>query len=471
MTNKPGNSAGQNDESLLRPPGERVKKDPTNDSLDESPFANTPDDPLEVLDEVPPESQRYSNEDPNPQETDESEADRHRKFANENGFGAMQESASTDESGIPVAPSSRGYSATGEMPREEIRARDNTRAIEIHYETEGRFNTPAIGYVEDFNVEGLNSLASATEDNLIETLVAIINKQLYDGVRAEEMLQEEFMETLYAIKQKDPNIKVHKHYWIHRCPNREQGQEPELSTTEIPIRGEGSLNTRSIKQAEEELRKIAKQSFDLMSADEFQLYLQGKYGKDVIITKEEEVKRISIREPFKVRDGDTIFTFRFSRMKDSIKAQREGNQRFSGKIRAIKSRQIHGANASTLKQIKEDELKKVLSEKQQFVAIYAKAQTLLTKDGKPLSDEQKHTEYKKLSREALQELAKYLQVVSFGLVDERTLLCEHCGNTERRSLHRDFHPIEFIPVEERNSKLDPRSKLGVHSKVGVYFGG
>lgn len=450
--NNPNNSS--NDDGLLKPPGERNRKD-ENNNFDESPFQSIPDDPLEVLSGDPPPPRRSIDDEKSPEELEEEERERHRQFAAGNGLGGSYESTTSSHR------SSEG----------DVVARDTSKAVEIHLETEGRFDTPAIIFCEDFNIEGLNSIASSTEDSLLETLMAVVNRQLYDGVKSENMLPEEFLETLYAIKQKDINIATHKHYWIHRCPDREPGEEPKLSTAEIPLRGEGSLRTRSISDCEQELRKIMSESFKLMTADEFQLYLKNKYGNETTIhTKEEELKRITVKEPFTVKDGQDVYKIRFARMKDTLKAQREGNQRFSGKLRAIKSKQVHGMNPMEIKSLKDEEIKKVNLEKQQFISLYTRSQTLISKNNKKLSDDEKYQIYRKISREAVTELSKYLKIITFGLVDERTLVCEHCHNSERRSLHRDFHPIEFIPVEERNSNLDPKAKLGVHTKVNIYFG-
>lgn len=445
------NSSG-NDDSLLKPPGDRRRQEqqPTSgQGFEENPFENMPEDPLEILEGDAPKRSQYSNEQ-NDTESEEAEKERHRQFAS----GEAVSKPSTSEDYI----------------EDEVVARDTTKTVEIHLETEGRFNTPAIIYAKDYDVEGLNSIAAANEDNFIETLAAVINKQLLNGVRTEEMLQEEFLEVLYALKQKYSGVPTHKHYWVHRCPDREFGEEPKLSEFEIPLIGKDSLKTRSITEGENALRKIVQEALSQMTPEEYSLYLQNKYDAPMSHSKEEELKRISIREPFTIRDGNDRYKFRFARIKDTIKAQREATARFSPKIRAIKSKQVHGMSPVELKNLKEEEIKKINQDKLKFVSIYSKAQTLISKNGKNLSDQEKYDIYRKFSREAVLEMAKYLELISFGLHDKRTLTCNLCGNTEARSLHRDFHPIEFIPVEDRNTKLDSSSKLGVHSKVNIYFG-
>jgi hypothetical protein len=439
-----------NDDSLLRPPGERArqKEQIHSQGLEENPFENMPEDPLEILQGEAPKKSLYSNE-RDEKETEEEEKERHRRFA-------MGEETSNFFFNKNIEP--------------EIIATDTTNAVEIHLETEGRFNTPAIIYVKDYDVEGLNSIANANEDNFIETLAAVLNRQLLNGVRTEEMLHEEFLEVLYALKQKYSGLTTHKHYWVHRCPDREFGEEPKLSEFEIPLFGENSLKTRSITEAENALKKVVQEAFAQMTPEEYSLYLQNKYDTPTFHSKEEELKRISIREPFTIRDGNDRYKFRFARIKDTIKAQREASIRFSPKLRAIKSKQVHGMNPAELKNLKDEEIKKINQEKLKFVAIYSKAQTLISKNGKILNDQEKYEIYRRFSREAVLEMAKYFELISFGLHDKRTLTCNLCGGTEVRSLHRDFHPIEFIPVEDRNTKLDSSSKLGVHSKVNIYFG-
>lgn len=441
-----------NDDNLLKPPGDRRKQEETSpggQGYEENPFAGMPEDPLEILEGEAPQRKTYSNEGSD-EENEESEKERHRRFANGENVERPTQRVEYDE--------------------EPVVARDTTKTVEIHLETEGRFSTPAIIYAGDYDVEGLNSIAAANEDNFIETLSAVINKQLLNGVRTEEMLHEEFLETLYSLKQKYSGLPTHKHYWVHRCPDREFGEEPKLSEEEIPLIGDKSIRTRSISDGEAALRKIVEGAFKLMSKEEYSLYLQNKYDSPTNHSKEEELQKVVIHEPFTIRDGNDRYKFRFARIKDTIKAQREATARFSPKIRAVKAKQLHGMSGAEQKNLKDDEIKKITQEKMKFVAIYSKAQTLISKNGQTLNDQQKYEIYRKFSREAVLELTKYLEVIAFGLYDKRTLTCSLCGGTEVRSLHRDFHPIEFIPVEDRNTKLDSSSKLGVHSKVNIYFG-
>lgn len=340
----------------------------------------------------------------------------------------------------------------------------------IEFESMGRFDLPNKLYFTDYLVEHVNDLTLAGEDTLLETVIAIL-----DEIKNEDFtesignaLLEEFMEVMVGIKVTFNSIS-HEHKWVcQECEkNKKEDEETVYNDYIINLK---ELKYKSIEEADQILRDLYRPKFLEMSDSNFEEYLKRKYKEEYTnnlseYDRDTEVNKIRIEEPLSQNiDGD-IYSFRFMRIKDLIKAKSIVEKKYSGKIKMIQNKTVHGVNAESLKLQKKEELDKINKEKAKEILITTRALSLISLNGKELNDEEKIAIYRKIPRGALFEFIDFLDKIKFGIQDEREFVCPQ-GHVSKRLLQRRLDPLEFLPIESASSDKFKESK-GVNIFIGI----
>jgi len=341
--------------------------------------------------------------------------------------------------------------------------RGNT--VAINYETMGRFNIPYLLYFDDYTIDDVNNITLSRQDDILENLIAILNNRVNKdaNIRVEDMLIEEFLETLIGIKMQF-NTPLHKHMWVcSNCQSDFDDSDQQVNETEIDLR---TLKYISIEEADVELRKYYKGIFDRMTSEEFKQWCNEKYQTDKVKTTiSEEVAKISIGEPIKLYLNEHFYAFRFNRVGDIVKAHRIAQKKYTGRLKQVKNKRMHGKNLVEFKEGKEEEIKKIREMQAKDTVLFSRALTLFSKDGVELNPNQCIEEYRNLPRVAMMEMINFFNKIKFGIQEEREFECTLCGNSERRSLQQEFNPIELLPLD-----TDSTRKLRKSPSVNIFIG-
>ena len=139
-------------------------------------------------------------------------------------------------------------------------------------------------------------------------------------------------------------------------------------------------------------------------------------------------------------------------MKDIITAQKIIDKKYAVEIKRIEMKKSHGVKKAELEIEKEKEMNVIQTKKMKDLINITKALTIVNYNDRDIeSNEEKIELYKKIKRKEMLEFGELLQMINFGIQDEREFVCEHCGKTERRLLQREFDPYEFIPLDSSSS--------------------
>jgi exosome complex RNA-binding protein Csl4 len=341
----------------------------------------------------------------------------------------------------------------------------------VDYESMGRFSTPPQLSFHDYTNQDVNDITLSRQEDLFENIVVITNRlrnkaDASDIFDVSEMIIEDFMETLVAVKQ-EFNTPQHTHYWTCDCQNNLSEKDQQVFETEIDLR---TLKYRSIEDAENDLREDYRKEFAELTVEEWAEYIEAKYTKEPkdakVWTVEDELNTITVKEPILTYSGGDKYYFNFVRVKDIIKAQKLATKKFASKIKQITNRQEHGVDGKTLAEKKQAELDIVNHEKSKTVVLYAKALALYKKNDKVLSDEEKIEIFTKdIPREVTLQLYDFLDRIKFGIQDEREFTCPVCGKVDKRWLQREFTTLELLPFNTSTKRK--RSKL---TRLGIHFG-
>lgn len=342
--------------------------------------------------------------------------------------------------------------------------------VKIRFETLGRFDIDEVMYFEDYNTEHVDTLTLTSREDLLETIVAILDeiKNVDAKNSIGDCLLEEFLEIMIGIKQ-EFNTAIHTHRWVCECQMGKEREDIKVNETQINLR---ELKYQSIEQADEILREIQKPIIQSMSDENFEWYLKLKYKNEYTgnvsdYTREEEIQKIKIEEPIAQRIGNDIYRFNFIRVKDCINAKKLVDKKYAGKIKQIQNKVIHGIPNAELKALKEEELQEINKLKAKDILLYTRALTLVDFNGNSnLTPEEKVELYKKIKREYLFEFTDFLDKLKFGIQDEKEFHCSECGKTQKRLLQRKFDALEFIPVESTSSDRSKKSS-GANIFIGL----
>ena len=349
----------------------------------------------------------------------------------------------------------------------ELYSKSNT--VEINYETEGRFSIPDTLYFKPFTVEDVNNITLSKPEDIIENIIVSLNKleaSESPNFKTENMLLEEFLETLIGLKIKF-NTPFHIHRWVCECQQDFDEKERQINESEIDLR---ELKYQTITEADSKIQQFSKEILDTMSEQEWNAYLQGKYagtpGIDFnSLTKEDDVKSIKIKEPIKFAYDNILYEFSFPRLKHILRAHSIVKKEYAPKIKQVQNRKDANVPLAELKQKKEQEIERLSIERDKKIILYSRALTLNKVNGKELTEKEKIDTYSSLPTMAILEYIDFMENIKFGIQHEAELQCPICGNVSKRLLQRELNPIELLPLDASTSRKHRES-----ARLNIYFG-
>jgi hypothetical protein len=359
---------------------------------------------------------------------------------------------------------------------QETLAKNFANTVQIDYESEGRFDTPATLHFKDYSNRHINDIQLSAQDDLLDVICVILNdlKKDENDFKVEDMTAEDLLETLMSIKVKYEG-QFHNHRWLCSCQNEVDERNRIVNETSIDLL---SLNYKSISQVDEEMKEFFKEKIEPLTDEEFKEYLVKKYKDNPIddidsYTKEMEIEKVKVSEPIYFISDEDIYGVRFPRVKDIIQAKNYAQKMYAPKIKSVQNRKEANVPLAELKEKKEKEIQKLKEDQARLLFLYAKSMILLKKNGKDLSPKERFEEYRDtLSRSTTESINEFFQKVQFGLQHELELVCPICGETDKRWLQRVIDPRELLPYGD-SSRITPVSsdgKSGQHSGFNIYFG-
>jgi len=363
-----------------------------------------------------------------------------------------------------------------EQTEKENEFQNTAGLVKINYESQGRFGTPTTLYFDDFNGQHINDIELSTQDNLLENLIVILNnlKRNEPNFNIKDMSAEDLLETLIAIKQQFEG-NTHIHYWVCNCQSEKSDKDRIINELILEL---SDLNFKSMTQVDEEMKKFLTERFAEMTSDEFKQYLLVKYKTNPLddidtYTKEEEISKVLVKEPFHIIAQKDIYTIRYPRLEDIIKAKKYADKLYGSKIKNIQNRREANVPLYELKEKKENEIKELKDEQAKVIVLYAKSMMLITKNNLILSDSEKYEEFKNvIKRKTMRNIEDLFENISFGLQTETELICPLCGESEKRLLRDFIDPRQLLPLNYRkqDSGNDAQRKSQLNSGLDFYFG-
>jgi DNA-directed RNA polymerase subunit M/transcription elongation factor TFIIS len=349
-------------------------------------------------------------------------------------------------------------------------AKNREGKVQIRFSTQGRFSTPEAGYFGNYTVKHMNDITLARRDEILETLVAILNELVdhtepgWEDFEVEDMLMEEFFELQVGLKFAFYG-KKHKHFWMHSCQEDVEDEDKKPSEQIIDL---DTLTHIAIEEAEKELRELYSDTFHEMTDKEFENYLEVKYpGQDHSDkTRDSEIAAFQVKDRIIVKAPGKVYEFRFTRIRDVLAGKRIADQEFSGKL--MRARKQKWDQKTPLEQWKSEQnykVEQIEHKKAKAMVLYGRALSLVSVNGKSLSDSEKIHEFSNMDAVTSQQFIQFHNTVKIGIQDEREYTCNLCGKQERGWLQRRSNPIEFLPIDSDTSR-----ELGNTPAANVFFG-
>jgi hypothetical protein len=344
--------------------------------------------------------------------------------------------------------------------------------VKITLESNGRFGNPEHLIFRDYNTREVNDLVTSREEDLLETVVAILNECVIEpkGFNVGKLTNEEFYEVLLGMKMAfDSPVLNHK--WIHDCQeNVPDPKDKKLSEAEIDLR---SVEFKSIEESDVKIKEFLKAKLNELSPDQFRQYLMKKYSHDPGHDVDDEVSKIKISEPFLIPGNEKDYEFTFMRIGYLVEGYKLACREYDSKIRMERNKSQHGIPLEQMKIIREEAIEKLTHSKSKAAIRYAQALCLhavkLNGDVKVLkTSDEKIKEYNNMPKASMFGYLNATQFVEYGVSHELELECNLCNQTERRSLQRWVNPFELLPVSNvANSSSN--GKLRVNTVIDFCF--
>lgn len=323
----------------------------------------------------------------------------------------------------------------------------------IDFCTGGRFSAPKELYFKGYSVEDITTLTTSSQEEILETTLAILNKLHGDPqYNSADFLPDEFLETLLNLKVRY-NTSKHTHTWLCDCQYSLTEDEQEFSSSEIDLK---KIEFIDIKEADNDLKEVYKNYFK--NEEDFKSYLKQRYpekSEDELkeITTEDELENIYIKEPVKIDFKGNSYSFRFPRMKDMILGTKKAQSKYKPEIKKIQKKKIDAnKNIREQKDAKKGAIELIKRKIAKDALIYSKALSMIAKNNEPLKEEEKFEEWKEFDPKLANELDSYFNP-PFGLQGEFDLWCPHCESTKRRLLRNEPTLIwELLPLDDSSSR-------------------
>jgi hypothetical protein len=344
--------------------------------------------------------------------------------------------------------------------------------VEVTFESGGRFSLPESMFFEDYSVTDIQEFAVADMDNLLETLVVILDKLKNQDcpISVAKATPNEFLEILIGMNIKFDNA-IYKHMWLCNCQLGLHEDEQNINESIINL---ADLKFRSIEEVDENFQKQYKPIFDKMPDGEFRRYLEERYKNNEVDirgrTRDDEVSSMQVKEPvnYKNNKNGDIYSFNLMRIENVINAQKMVKDKYRPLLKSLQNRKNMGQSMETFKAEKEEELKKIDRMKAKDIITYSEALALHSVNSVELKDnDEKINAYVGLKRDDYFDLETFLKGIDYGIYYDKKLSCPHCGDSEGRILQQDINPLELLPIDPDSKE---RGLRGDDRGPNIYFG-
>lgn len=343
---------------------------------------------------------------------------------------------------------------------QEFKVRGDVAKISL--ETYGRFSVPKVIHFRDYTTKDVSDLTLARPEDLLESLVAVLNTLVEEKIKVEDLLVEEFYEVLIGMKMQFYNSSEHTHRWMCSCQNKVPEEERKASEMLMDL---AKITYTSIEKAEENFKVYLAEYLKTLSPEEFQRYVMAKYGSSEPKTIEEIVEDFLVKEPIIIKANGHTYEFQFPRVGDLIRGMKIAYEKYNGLIRRAQNKQMHGVGADQIQEIRAVEVEKLEHEKQKAAIFNSRALSLVKMDGMPLPYPQRIAEYGKIPRNVLASMVNFLEQIKFSIDYETDIVCNLCGKSEARLLQRDINFIELLPFDTGSKPASSRKSGDIASAV------
>lgn len=345
--------------------------------------------------------------------------------------------------------------------------------VKIDYESMGRFSIPATLYFKDYSLSDINSIVMSSQEEMISTLVPILNGMVCgegsENFNSENMTIEEFIETLVAVKRAF-NTAIHKHPYMCECQYDKPEADQKLETAEVNL---NTIKYKSIEQVDEEIKATFKENFDLLSDEEWEAYKSNyalKYNiNSEEVTKETVINNIKVSEPFFINPDDHEIALRLTRISDLLKAQKILDKEYAPKIKRIQNRTEHGVPGEELSAKKQKEIDELQKEKAKKLISYTKAFSIISVDGKTLSDQEKIAMIEDrdiFPRRVMADIDSFLDQLKHGIFETIEFSCPSCGKKNKEDLQYNISVTELLPLNSKDER-DNRHLTRLNIRFGA----
>lgn len=349
---------------------------------------------------------------------------------------------------------------------EKVKNKDVNTAdtAKVVFETEGRFSLPKELYFYNYKGKDINDLTLTRDDELLNTITSVLNRNLHETNKDYDMKDatpEELLEILFNLYAQSCSPEF-TFYWICDCQHDEKDKNKKVNENIIHV---SDLHFTNITETDKKLREFYLRSIKEAKDPDamFKLFLERKYKKEIKNTKdynlEKELESIQVKEPFLVFDnnGKDVFEFQFPRIRHIIDAHKYVENKYYGKIKQLQNKKEANVPLLELQKRKEEQMKELEYQKGKDLIVYAKAFSILKKNGKELTNEEKILEAENISGQISVDLNYTLDSIKFGLDDKKELVCPECGETSERVLRREFDIRYILPINNSSKGIKGKS--------------
>ena len=326
------------------------------------------------------------------------------------------------------------------------------RYVTLDFDSKGRLGgvEPVMNF-EVYDMDSIHDFSMMNADTIIDTVANAVERCSETKMNISEVLVSDFTEITRGIRVHFYD-KMIKHRWFHsKCQNKYPEDERKQSTTDINA---ATINTRTIEEADAALQKWMAERLKEMSPEQRKKYIEAKYPEDASDRTDAELladvkvtDNMAAMVPSRDGDGYDKVVFGYMRMGHWISGQHKAVIAYSEDLKALRRRlRPQSTPMSEWKAHLEWEASKLRRTRDKDTMVFAKALTIKSVNGKTLSDKEKIAYYRTMPSTAMDTLSGLMDLTHIGIDDERLLECDLCGESERRSLHRQISPYDFLPT-------------------------
>lgn len=350
------------------------------------------------------------------------------------------------------------------------------QTVHVIFESAGRFGNHKEVWFKDYTTKHINDLVTCQEDDLLETLLAILQECVVEpqDFKIDNCTNEDLFEIMMAMKISFDSSYL-KYRWYHKCQDKiENEKDRQISEYMIDLK---LAEYKPIEDLDKELQVFYKDMFSKLSKEQYQSYIDSKFGVGKEVSINEAISDMKVQDPFYIPSiGNDIMIFEYIKIKHMMTASKMANEEWNGKIRYAQSRKYKGSIEQQKIQ-RDSEVEQLKKLKAKSIISYAQALCLKGVKNKETREEtyfktnlDKIEAYKNLPKNVMFGFISALEKIKFGINYDVEIVCDLCqeDNKERRLLQRDISFIELFPFGNDSTSSTTR-KPSESSKINFYF--